>query len=102
VARVVDDLINLSNVVGDRVAIAILPQLTDITYQDLSTWIDENTTFAAEAPPDLRHRLRKFFTGALGVGERKVPMADAAAFLRTVMDEMKISVDVPALRSTAQ
>jgi hypothetical protein len=81
---------------------AILPQLGDITYEDISAWVDENSDFAAEAPPDLRHRLRKFFTGALGVGERKVPMADAAAFLRAIMDEMKISVDVAPSRSVAQ
>jgi hypothetical protein len=101
-ARVLDDLVSVSEAAGDRVKTAILPQLGDITYGDISAWVDENSDFAAEAPPDLRHRLRKFFTGGLGVGERKVPMADAAAFLRAIMDDMKISVDVVPSRSVAQ
>jgi hypothetical protein len=82
---------------SDRVRAAILPPLRDVTYADISAWVDENARFAEEAPPDLRHRLRKFFAGALGVGERKVPIADAAKFLSDLIDEMKISVnDTPS------
>jgi hypothetical protein len=98
---VLADLAALSERVGDRVRTAILPPLGDVTYSDASAWVDENSPFAREALPDLRHRLRKFFAGALGVGERKVPMADAAAFLIEVIEEMKISLVAPPSQSLA-
>ncbi|NKK99609.1 TIR domain-containing protein [Rhizobium leguminosarum bv. viciae] len=98
-ARVLNYLMGLAKLAGDLVTIAILPQLGPVSYEDVEAWIDEHSAFAAEAPPDLRIRLRKYFTGALGMGERKVPMVQAASFLRTIIDEMKISADTSSSRS---
>ncbi|MER8777027.1 TIR domain-containing protein [Mesorhizobium sp. M0977] len=99
--RVLEDLAGLSKSAGGRVTTVILPQLGHVSYEDVEAWIDENADFAAEAPPDLRQRLRKFFTGVLGMGERNVPMSQAASFLREIMDEMKIGTDAPISRSAA-
>ncbi|UPK26760.1 TIR domain-containing protein [Bradyrhizobium sp. 195] len=95
IMRLLNDLTVLSTNAGNRVMTAILPQLGHIGFEDIEAWINENADFAAEAPPDLRQRLRKFFTGWLGIGERKVPMVQAATLLRMIIDEMKISTDIP-------
>jgi hypothetical protein len=99
--RLLNDLTALSTTAGDRVTTAVLPQLGHISFEDIEAWINENADFAAEAPPNLRQRLRRFFTGWLGIGERKVSMTQAATLLTTIMDEMKISVDTPQSRRGA-
>jgi len=97
--RLLNDLTALSTTAGDQVTTAVLPQLGHISFEDIDAWINENADFAAEAPPDLRQRLRRFFTGWLGIGERKVSMTQAATLLKTIIEEMKISVDSPQSRS---
>jgi hypothetical protein len=99
--RLLKDLTALSTAAGDRVTTAVLPQLGHISFEDIEAWINENAEFAAEAPPDLRQRLRRFFAGWLGIGERKVSMTQAATLLKTIMDEMKISADAAQSQSGA-
>ncbi|MCS3896274.1 hypothetical protein M2171_005407 [Bradyrhizobium japonicum USDA 38] len=99
--RLVDDLTALSTTAGKRVTTTVLPQLGRVSFEDIEAWINENADFAAEAPPDLRQRLRRFFTRWFGIGERKVSMIQAATLLKTIMNEMKISADTTQSQSGA-
>src|SRR5262249_20073366 len=98
--RMLRELSRLHRDVGEDVSLTILPQLGNITLEDVNEWISEHESLADYDAHDLRPRIRKFFSGRTRMRLKRVPMSEAALFLRRLLGELDIKVEEPTVWGT--